>query len=57
MVIALIAANVYLYTQLDKVKKDLTVASDQAQARIDKLEEAASLSTQSNRRTVEQLRD
>jgi hypothetical protein len=57
LVIALIGATVYLYMQLDKVKKDLTVASDQAQARIDKLEEAASVSTQSNRRTVEQLRD
>jgi F0F1-type ATP synthase membrane subunit b/b' len=57
VVVALIAANVYLYMQLDKVKKDLTSANDTAQTRIDKLEEAASLSTQSNRRTVEQLRD
>ncbi len=57
MVIALIAANVYLYMQLDKVKKDLSASSDTAQARIDRLEEAANLSTQSNRRTVEQLRD
>jgi hypothetical protein len=56
-VIALIAANVYLYMQLDKVKKDLTSANDMAQSRIDKLEEATSVSTQSNRRTVEQLRD
>jgi F0F1-type ATP synthase membrane subunit b/b' len=57
VVVALIAANVYLYTQLDKVKKDLTAANDTAQSRIDKLEEATSVSTQSNRRTVEQLRD
>lgn len=57
MVVALIAANVYLYMQLDKVKKDLTSANDTAQSRIDKLEEATSVSTQSNRRTVEQLRD
>ncbi len=55
VVIALIAANVYLYMQLDKVKKDLTTANDTAQSRIDKLEEAANVSTQSNRRTVEQL--
>jgi chromosome segregation ATPase len=55
--VALIGANVYLYNQLDKVKKDLTAANDTAQSRIDKLEEAASVSTQSNRRTVEQLRD
>ncbi len=57
VVVALIAANVYLYMQLDKVKKDLTASNDTAQSRIDKLEEAASVSTQSNRRTVEQLRD
>jgi F0F1-type ATP synthase membrane subunit b/b' len=57
VVIALIAANIYLYMQLDKVKKDLGVASDTAQSRLDRLEEAASVSTQSNRRTVEQLRD
>jgi F0F1-type ATP synthase membrane subunit b/b' len=57
VVVLLIAANVYLYLQLDKVKKELVTASDSAQARLDKLEEATSLSTQSNRRTVEQLRD
>jgi F0F1-type ATP synthase membrane subunit b/b' len=57
IVVALIGANVYLYMQLDKVKKDLTSANDTAQSRIDKLEESASVSTQSNRRTVEQLRD
>ena len=57
VVVVLIAANVYLYMQLDKVKKDLTAANDTAQSRIDKLEEATSVSTQSNRRTVEQLRD
>jgi F0F1-type ATP synthase membrane subunit b/b' len=57
VVVALIAANVYLYMQLDKVKKDLTASNDTAQSRIDKLEEAASVNTQSNRRTVEQLRD
>ncbi len=57
VVVVLIAANVYLYMQLDKVKKDLTAANDTAQARIDKLEESTSVSTQSNRRTVEQLRD
>jgi chromosome segregation ATPase len=56
-VIALIAANVYLYLQLDKVKKELTTANDTAQSRLDKLEEAASVSTRSNRRTVEELRD
>jgi F0F1-type ATP synthase membrane subunit b/b' len=57
VVIALIAANVYLYMQLDKVKKNLVATNDAAQSRLDKLEEAADVSTRSNRRTVEQLRD
>jgi F0F1-type ATP synthase membrane subunit b/b' len=57
VVVALIAANVYWYMQLDKVKKELTAANDTAQSRIDKLEEATSVNTQSNRRTVEQLRE
>jgi F0F1-type ATP synthase membrane subunit b/b' len=57
VVAALIAANVYWYLQLDKVKKELTTANDAAQTRLDKLEEAASVNTRSNRRTVDQLRD
>lgn len=57
VVIALIAANVYLYMQLDKVKKDLSVANDATQSRIDKLEEASNVNTRSNRRTVDELRD
>ncbi len=57
VVVALIAANVYLYMQLDKVKKDLSAANDTAQTRLDKLEESASVNTRSNRRTVDELRD
>lgn len=57
VVIALIAANVYLYMQLDKVKKDLSSTNDAAQSRLDKLEEAANISTRSNQRTVAELRD
>jgi chromosome segregation ATPase len=57
IVIVLIGANVYWYLQLDKVKKDLTAASDAAQSRIDKLEEATSLNTRTNRKTVDELRD
>jgi chromosome segregation ATPase len=55
LVAALIGTNVYLYMQLDKVKKDLANTNDAAQSRLDKLEEAASVSNRSNRRTVEQL--
>jgi hypothetical protein len=57
IVIALIGATVYLYMQLDKTKKELTAASDSALSRLDKLEEATSVSTRSNRRTVDELRD
>jgi F0F1-type ATP synthase membrane subunit b/b' len=54
---ALIGANVYLYMQLDKVRKDLAATNDSTQSRIDKLEEAASVNTRSARRTVDELRD
>jgi len=57
VVLALIGANVYLYMQLTNVKADLVKASDAAQARLDKLEEATSVTTRSNRRTVDELRD
>lgn len=57
VVIALIAANVYLYMQLDKVRKDLSATNDAAQSRLDRLEEAAALSSRSNQRTVAELRD
>lgn len=56
-VVALAGANVYLYTQLNNVKQDLVKANDASQARLDKLEEATNLTTRSNRRTVEELRD
>jgi chromosome segregation ATPase len=57
IVAVLLAANIYWYMQLDKVKKQMTAADDAAQSRIDKLEEATSVSTRSNRKTVDQLRD
>lgn len=56
-VLALIGANVYLYMQLNTVKQDLVKANDLAQTRLDKLEEATNLTTRSNRRTVDELRD
>lgn len=57
VVIALIGATIYLYMQLDKVKKDLAATNDAAQSRLDKLEEAANISSRSNQRTVSELRD
>jgi len=56
-VLALIGATAYLYMQLDSVRKDLAKANDAAQTRLDKLEEATNLTTRSNRRTVDELRD
>jgi chromosome segregation ATPase len=56
-VVGLIGATVYLYMQLDSVRKDLAKANDAAQTRLDKLEEATSVTTRSNRRTVDELRD
>jgi hypothetical protein len=55
--IAAVAGNVYLYTQLDHVKKDVAKNSDTTLARIDKLEEASSVTTRSNLKKVEDLRD
>jgi F0F1-type ATP synthase membrane subunit b/b' len=56
-VLALIGACVYLYMQLDKTKQDLVKTNDMLQTRIDKLEEASSVTTRSNRKTVDELRE
>jgi len=57
LVVGLAGAVGYLYMQLDAVKKDLVKANDSAQSRLDKLEESTSVTTRSNRRTVDELRD
>ncbi|MBZ5606829.1 MAG: hypothetical protein LAP38_01115 [Acidobacteriia bacterium] len=56
-VIALLGGCVYLYLQLDQVKKDLVKNTDATQARLDKLEESSSLTTRTNQKRVEELRD
>src|SRR5579864_7634047 len=56
-VLALIGGGVYLYMQLDQTKKDLVKTNDALQARIDKLEETSSVTTRSNRKTVDELRE
>jgi chromosome segregation ATPase len=56
-VIALLAAAVYLYMQLDHVKKDLAATNTTMQAQLDKLVEASSLNTRANSRKVEELKD
>jgi chromosome segregation ATPase len=56
-VIALLGAVVYLYMQLDHVKKDLTATNTTMQAQLDKLVEASSLTSRTNTRKVEELKD
>ena len=56
-VIAALGANVYLYMELDHVKKDAVKSSDTMLSRLDKLEESSSVTTRSNKRTVEELRE
>jgi len=56
-VLALIGGGVYLYMQLDKTKQDLVKTNDALQTRIDKLEEANSVTTRSQRKTVDELRE
>jgi inorganic triphosphatase YgiF len=55
LVAALIGSNIYQYMQLQKIQKDMASNNDAAQSRLDKLEEATSLSNRSNNRRVEQL--
>jgi chromosome segregation ATPase len=57
LVIALVGANVYLYTQLNGTKADLNKTRDALISEIDKVREASSLSAQSHRRNVESLKD
>jgi hypothetical protein len=56
-VIALLGAVVYLYMQLDHVKKDLASTNTTMQAQLDKLVEASSLTTRTNSRRVDELKD
>jgi chromosome segregation ATPase len=56
-VIALLGAVVYLYMQLDHVKKDLASTNTTMQAQLDKLVEASSLTTRTNSRRVDELKE
>jgi len=57
IVLALAAATVYLYTQLNDTKAELTKTRDALLGEIDKVREAGSLSSQSHRRTTETLKE
>lgn len=56
-VIALVAANVYLFYELNQVKTDLTKKNDVLAAELDKVKESNSITAQSSRRTVQALHD
>lgn len=55
-VIVLLGACVYLYMQLDGVKKDLAKTNDTFLAQIEKLEESSTVTTRTNRKSVDELK-
>lgn len=56
-VIALLAACVYLFVQLDKTRQDMDKGTQALRKEIDGLREASSATAQTSKRTVESLRD
>ncbi|MGH9664036.1 MAG: hypothetical protein ACRD9L_06410 [Bryobacteraceae bacterium] len=57
LVIALLGANVYLYLQVDHLRADMDKTRDSLADEIGKLRESSTVTTQSNRRTIEGLKD
>lgn len=57
LVIALLGANVYLYLQVDHLRSDMDKTRDSLADEIGKLRESSTVTTQSNRRTIEHLQD
>jgi len=53
----LIGASIYLYMQLDKVKKDLAKTNTTLQTELDKMQEASSLTMRSHQKRVDDLKD
>lgn len=56
-VIALLAACIYLFVQLDKTRQDMDKRNEAIRREIDSLREASSVTAQNQKRTVETLRD
>lgn len=56
-VIALLAANVYLFLQIDKMRVDMAKMQEQIMARVSTLQETAQVSTQTSRQNLDTLRD
>lgn len=57
IVLALVAATVYLYTQLNDTKAEMAKTRDALLGEIEKVREAGSLTSQSHRRNVDSLKD
>src|SRR4051794_31811507 len=56
-VIALLGANVYLYTQLDNVKSEFAEFRKTTQTELSGLKETSNVSTQTARRSLTSLKD
>ncbi len=56
-VIALLAACIYLFVQLDKTRQDMDKRNEAIRREIEGLREASSVTAQNQKRTVETLRD
>ncbi|MFN7921167.1 MAG: hypothetical protein U0Q16_13795 [Bryobacteraceae bacterium] len=56
IVIALAAANIYLYTQIDQVKNDMSKQREALQTEISGLREASSISNATSRRNLESVK-
>jgi len=57
VVIALVAANVYLFLQVDRLHADIAKMRESILTEITNLRESSTVTTQANRRNVETLRD
>jgi len=57
VVIALVAANVYLFLQVDRLHADVAKMRESILTEITNLRESSTVTTQTNRRNVETLRD
>jgi chromosome segregation ATPase len=56
-VVALLAANIYLYTQLDRLRNEFSDFSKSMQSEVASLKESSTVSTQTARRSLNTLKD
>ncbi len=57
IIIALVAASVFLYIQVDRMRGDLATLRDSVQAEVTKVQEASSLLGSANQRNLDALRE